>query len=393
MGARSLGVMPDAYLDHAATTPLRPEAAEAMLPLLHDHVGNPSGSHRWAREARRRLDDARDLVAAFVGADPAEVVFTSGGTEADNLAIRGGGGGADDDGGRPRGVWCSAVEHHAVLEPVRALAGSDLAVDGFGRVDLSALRTRLAAEAPPRLVSVMTANNETGARNDLDAIAALLTEASPATVLHTDAVAAAAWLDLPATVGRADLVTVSGHKVGGPKGIGALVVRRGTPLAAQVLGGGQEHERRAGTPNVVGAVGFAAAAAATVAERAATVARVEALRERLVTGLVAAIADLVVLSPSDPAERTAGTVQVGIPGVDRESLVFLLDRAGIAASWGSSCASGATEPSHVLAAMGVAASVAAGALRLSLGWSSTAADVDAVLDALPGVVTTLRTAA
>jgi len=395
--------MPESYLDHAATTRLRPVALAALTEALTERWGNPSGAHGPARHARRALDDARDLVAAAVGAEPGEVVFTSGGTEADNLAVRGVHAAV---GGT---VAAGATEHHAVLEPVAALDGATVAVDPLGRLDLDALdatlREAAAAGRPVRLLSVMAANNETGARNDLHAVADRLAAAAssaepgPSTgggaaaagrvVLHTDAVAAAAWLDLRHAAAPADLVTLSGHKVGGPKGIGALVVRRGTPLRPLLLGGGQEQERRSGTPDVAGAVAFAAALDEAVREREATVARVEALRGRLVAGL-AAIDGVEVLSPADPSARTAGTVLAGVRGVDREALVFLLDRAGIAASWGSSCASGASEPSHVLAAMGVEPELARGALRLSLGWCSTEADVAHLLDVLPGAVADLR---
>lgn len=378
-----------AYLDNAATTPLRPEAREAMAPLLGEHYGNPSGSHRWAREARQRLDDARDVVAEFVGADRSEIVFTSGGTEADNLAVNGV---AQATG---RGVACSAVEHHAVLEPVLAMGGELLPVDGQGRLNLQALADRIdrssdGHEPALALVSVMAANNETGATNDLSAVSDLLLELSPSTVLHTDAVAAAAWLDLATATARCQLVSISAHKVGGPQGIGALVVRKGTPLAAQLLGGGQEQERRSGTPNVAGAVGFAAALAATADQHQQSLERVEALRQRLLAGLSGAISGLTVLSPQAANQRTAGTLQVAIEGVERESLLFLLDTKGVAASWGSSCASGASETSHVLAAMGVDPELARGALRLSLGWATTQADVDKAVEVLPGVVAGLR---
>ena len=376
--------MPDAYLDHAATTPMRTEVVAAMAPLLGNVFGNPSGSHRWAREARRHLDDARDAVAAAVGADPAEIVFTSGGTEADNLAISGVIGAT---GGL---AACSAVEHHAVLEPVRASGGVILGVDPLGRLDLGALASLLEAGSPVSVVSAMTVNKELGTVQSIDAIAAVIERVSPSTVLHTDAVAAAPWLDLVSHTAAARLVSISGHKVGGPKGIGALVVRKGTPLVPLIRGGGQEQERRSGTPDVAGAVGFAAALAATVAERAATGSRVEALRQRLANGLLSAIPDAVLISPIDVADRTPGTLHLCFPGVDREALLFLLDQAGIGASWGSSCSSGATERSHVLAAIGVPDEVAAGALRLSLGWCSTGADVDAALAAVPAAVAQLR---
>lgn len=379
--------MPDTYLDHAATTPLRPEAVAAMAPLLGEVFGNPSGSHRRAREARRLLDDARDVVADVVGARPGEVVFTSGGTEADNLAVAGV---AEASAGR---VVCSATEHHAVLAPVAARRGDLLVVGADGRVDLAALAQELSADRSVSLLSVMTANNEVGTIQPIAEIVELVAHLSPATVVHTDAVAAAPWLDLREHAGPAHLVSVSAHKVGGPQGIGALVVREGTPLAAQLLGGGQERERRAGTPNLAGAVGFAAALAATARDRVATVARVESLRGRLVAGLMAAVPDVVLVSPMEPEHRTPGTVLACFPGVEREALVFLLDQAGVAASWGSSCSSGASEPSHVLTAMGAPPALARGALRLSLGWCSTDADVDHVLAVLPGAVAQARGAA
>lgn len=384
--ARSLGAVPDAYLDHAASTPMRPEAIEAMTAVLADTFGNPSGAHQWARQARRLLDDARDVVAEALGAQPHEVVFTSGGTEADNLAVKG----VTAASGRP--PLCSAVEHHAVLEPVLAAGGATVSVDRFGRMDLDALAATL-AEGPPGLVSAMTANNELGTLQSIAAIVEVTGRHAPDAVVHTDAVAAAPWVDLASHTAAADLVSLSGHKVGGPKGSGALVIRTGVMLRAQLLGGGQEQERRSGTPDVAAAVGFAAALAATVDARAETVARVEALRHRLVRGLAAAVPGLVVVSPQSSGDRTAGTAMVLVPGVEREALLFLLDQAGVGASWGSSCASGATEPSHVLAAVGVTPELAAGALRLSLGWCSTEADVDLALAAIPAAVTQLRAAA
>lgn len=365
---------------------MRPEAIAAVTSVLGDTFGNPSGSHQWARQARRLLDDARDVVADAMGAAPAEVVFTSGGTEANNLAVNGV---VATTGRRP---LCSAVEHHAVLEPVLATGGSTVAVDQHGRMDLDALSAALTSSAPPALVSAMTANNELGSLQSIDAIVELTRRHAPEAVVHTDAVAAAPWVDLVALTSAADLVSVSGHKLGGPKGSGALVIRKGVELQAQLLGGGQEQERRSGTPDVAAAVGLAAALAATVAHRPETVARTEALRHRLVAGLAGAVPGLVVVSPTAPSERTAGTVMLVIPDVEREELLFLLDQAGVGASWGSSCASGATEPSHVLAAVGLVPELVSGALRLSLGWCSTDADVDAALAAVPAAVTRLRAA-
>ena len=378
------GVVEGAYFDHAATTPLRPQATEAMAAVDAGVFGNPSGAHRWARDARRLLDDARDVVADFVGAAPSEVVFTSGGTEADNLAVTG------VTAATARRPVCSGVEHHAVLRPVEAAGGEAVAVSPEGTVDLDALAEAL-RRTPTGLVSVMLANNETGAVNDLAAVAAVVGSVSPDSVLHTDAVAAAAWLDLVPCCAPAAMVTLSAHKLGGPKGVGALIVRRGTPLRAMLLGGGQEHERRAGTPSVAAAVGFAAALRATLAERAATITRVEAMRGRIVDGLRSSVDGVVVVSPDETHRRTAGTILLCIPEVDRESLVLLADRAGIGVSWGSSCSSGAVEPSHVLAAQGVAPGLAAGALRISLGWCTTDEDVEVLLDRLPRIVADLRT--
>jgi len=361
-----------------------------MAPFLDERYGNPSGSHRLAREAVRAVDEARERVAAALGCAPAEVVFTSGGTESDNHAISGG------MPPRPGVPVCTAVEHHAVLDPVRALDGVVVAVDRSGRVDLDALGAALeGAGGHVSVVSVMLANNETGVITDLDAVAAVVRAHEPEVPrvpLHTDAVQAAAWLDLADQAAAADLVSVSGHKLGGPKGIGALIVRQHTPIRPLVMGGGQEHGRRSGTSNVVGIVGLAAALDATVADRVATNERIAALRDRLVEGLLATVTGTVETAVLD-GDRSAvlpGICHLCIEGVDAESLLFLLEAEGVAASAASSCASGAQQSSHVLEAMGVDPLVARGSLRLSLGWDSTAADVDAALAAVPRAVERVR---
>lgn len=378
--------MPDAYLDHAASTPMRPEAVAAVVEVLERVPGNPSGQHRWAREARRRLDDARDAVAHHLGCRPGEVVFTSGGTEADNLAVTGSVGAT---GGVP---LCLATDHHAVLRPVGAAGGLAVAVGADGSVDLDDLSRRCAELAASgravAVVSAALANNEVGTVQPFGALAEVVRRAAPEASIHADAVAATAWIDVADLVAPAGLVSISGHKVGGPKGIGALVVRDGTPLAPILRGGGQEREHRSGTQDVAGAVGMAAALAATAADRAARVPRVETLRDRLLTGLQATIPGLVVTAAG--ARCVANVAHLCIPGVEREELLFLLDREGVAASAGSSCASGALEPSHVLEAMAVDPHLAGGALRLSLGWNSTDADVDLALDVVPRVVAGLR---
>ena len=374
--------MEGAYLDHAASTPARPEVVEAMLPWLAEHPGNPSGSHAEARAARRAIDDARDLVAALVGAQPGEVVFTSGGTEADNLAVDGV---VRSTGRLP---VCSAVEHPAVLAPVAEAGGIVVPTDAGGRIDLGALAEVLHAVGGIGLVSVMLANNETGVVNDLDAVAALLVEADSDAVLHTDAVQAAAWMELEVACRGAGLVSLTGHKLGGPKGAGALVVRSGVPLAPVLRGGGQERERRSGTQNVPAVVGLGEAARLVVADRATTVERVGALRDRLEAGLLAVPGTRRTVPVGTP--RTPAIAHICFEGVESESLLFLLERDGVSASAGSSCASGAQEPSHVLAAMGVERGSALGSLRLSLGHASDDGDVDHALAVIRSAVSRLR---
>jgi len=383
------------YLDHAASTPLRPEALEAMLPFLADHPGNPSGGHAAARHARRAVDDARDAVAALAGCAPGEVVFTSGGTEADATALRG----AVDT--RPGALVVGAVDHHAVLDGARAaarLAGRPLEVvpvDGRGRLDLDALAAALgrAAEGAVALVAVGLANNEVGTVQPLDEVAAVVAALAPGTPLHTDAVQAGAWLDLPTAAAPAGLVALSAHKLGGPKGVGALVARDGVALEPLLHGGGQERGRRSGTPNVAGIVGFGVAARLVVEQRPALAARVAAQRDRLAEGLVAALAPLApgtretVVAPGGSRDHVLpGHLHLCLPGVAADEVLFLLDQAGVAASAGASCSSGATETSHVLAGLGVDRAAAAGSLRLTLGWSTTDDDVDRALAAVPAAV-------
>lgn len=379
----------EAYLDHAADTPLRPEAYDAMAPWLAGAAGNPTGAHRSARAARRAVDEARDAVAALLGVAADEVVFTSGGTEADDLAVNGVLGavsGVDADGPV---VCCSAVEHAAVLAPVRRHGGVTLAVDRDGRVELDALAGSLGPAV--RLVSVMAAGNETGVLQPLDEVRRLLDRHAPHAVLHTDAVQAAPWVRLAELAAPASLISVSAHKLGGPTGVGALGVRTGTPLVPRVLGGGQEGGRRAGSHNVAGIVGFGVAAEVLEAERVAMVRHVATLAERLKAGVTAV--DGVTTTLSAAAASLPNIVHVTVEGVRGDEAVLLLDEAGVALSAGSSCASGALEPSHVLEAMGVPAELSRGALRFSLGWSSTLGDVERLLAVFGGVVEGLRTAA
>ena len=368
------------YLDHAATTPMRPQCTEAMLAFLGPRWGNPSGGHMLARLARKAVDEARDVVAACLGAEPGEVVFTGGGTEADNLAVAGV---LARQGGT---AVCSAVEHHAVLHPVESLGGRVVAVHGDGRVDLDALDAAL--DGGVGVVALMLANNEVGTIQPLAEAAAVVAERAPGAVVHTDAVQAVPWLDVAAMAAPAHLVAVSAHKFGGPQGVGALVVREGVEVEPLLRGGGQERDRRSGTHNVAGIVGMAAALAATVEDREATVARVGALRDRLADGLLAAIPGCT--ESGTRATKVAGTCSLLVEGIESEALLVLLDREGICATAASSCASGAAEPSHVLAAMGVPRALAYGSLRLSLGWTTTPAEVDHALEVVPTAVAQLR---
>jgi len=384
-----------AYLDHAASAPLRPEVAEAMAPYGNGRFGNPSGSHQVARAARRALDEARQQVADFLGTEPGEVVFTSGGTEADNLAVLGPLA-AQARLGRPAAaVVCSAVEHPAVLEAARwaarPLPGASapelclLPVDAGGVVLLEALDDLLGPGVG--VVSVMLANNEVGSIQPLAMVADAVRRRAPGAVLHTDAVQAAPFVDLSVAAAPADLISISAHKLGGPTGVGALGVRHGTALAPLLHGGGQERELRSGTQDVAGIVGLAAACSAVAAGREAEGVRVAGLRDRLAAGLASLPG---VRRTAAGAAVLPGHCHVLVAGVDREELVLLLDGAGVCASAGSACASGALEASHVLAAMGVTADEARGALRFSVGWTSTDADVDQALSATAAAVGRLR---
>ncbi|MDG2028087.1 MAG: cysteine desulfurase family protein [Acidimicrobiales bacterium] len=381
------GTTSEIYLDHAASTPVRPEARTAWLAAADTHHANPTGAHKAARDARRALDDARDVLAAALDRPSAEVVFTSGGSEADNLAVRG------VLAVRGGTAVCSAGEHHAVLEPVEHAGGVTVGLDAAGRVAPDALAAVLDGLDDVTIVSLIAVNNETGAINDLPALAAVVRDRAPGALVHTDAVQAVSWMDLAAATADVDLVSITGHKLGGPIGTGALFVRNGIDLAAQILGGGQERGRRAGTPDVAGAVAFAEAVRRTVERRPAEVGRLGALRDRLIAGLEDELGDGVVATvarPGDTDSVAAGIAHVILAGVEAEALLFLLDQEGLRASAASSCSSGAQDPSHVLAAMGVAREVAQGSLRLSLGWSSTEIDVDRALEIIPAAVRHLR---
>jgi cysteine desulfurase len=363
-----------AYLDHAATSQLRPEAKQAMEPHLGNALfGNPTGSHGPARKAREVIDDAREVVAKAFSADPADVVFTSGGTEANNLAVSG-------SANRGR-VLCSAIEHHAVLEPVERLGGSTFPVTSNGVADVDALAAML--DESVGLVSAMLANNETGVIQPLHKVARAVEHSSSNALVHTDAVQATPWLDVASMTKLADLVTLSAHKFGGPMGIGALIVRNDVKLDPLLLGGGQERERRSGTHNVAGIAGMAAALDATVAERELQAKRVGALRDRIIENVGGRLT-------AAEAQRLPNIAHICFDGVENEALLILLDEGGVFASGGASCSSGALEKSHVLAAMDIDDQLAQGAVRFSLGWSTTDAEVDHAIEVVTSSVARLR---
>jgi cysteine desulfurase len=381
-----------AYLDHAATTPMRPEAVSAMTPFLAGVFGNPSGGHAVARAAKTALEEARETVARALGASPGEVVFTGGGSEADNLGVKGAARAARVA-GRGDGVVTVGFEHKAVLASCDRLEREGFRVVrvGAGRdgiVDLEALAEAL--DDRTVVLSVMLVNNEVGTIQPLDTIGEFLRERAPAAVLHTDAVQAVPWLPVGSATQPARLVSISAHKFGGPKGTGALVVRGGVPIEPLTEGGGQEQGLRSGTSDVAGAVAMAAAIEATEVSREADGARIRMLRDRLVDGLLAAVPGS--FENGDRSQKVAGNAHLGFEGVEAEALLVLLDSAGVYGAAGSSCSSGATEPSHVLASMGIPRDAALSSIRLSLGYASVDADVDIALAVVPEAVAKLRAA-
>jgi cysteine desulfurase len=373
------------YLDHAATTPMRPEAIAAMMPYLDGVFANPSGSHRFARQARQAIDEARDIVAEALGCKVGEVVFNSGGTEGDNAAILGA---VRKHGGI---AVCPAAEHHAVLHCVEHLHGQVVDVNKFGSVDLDALTEALlsaSTDKPVTVVSVMSVNNEVGTITPMREVAKIVRKYAPNALLHSDAVQAACWLDLREISKLVDVMTLSAHKFGGPKGVGIMMTRLGKELEPLILGGGQERDRRSGTHNVAGIIAMATALHSTDVNREEEVERVGKLRDRLVDDVLAAVPDVLETVPRE--HRIAGIAHLCIKGVESEALLYLLDEAEVCASAASACASGAMEPSHVLEAMGIDREWSMGALRLSLGHSTNDDDIDRAIEALVGAIHTLR---
>jgi cysteine desulfurase len=354
-----------------------------MQVWLSGGYGNPSGSHSVARRAKAVIEDAREIVAAFVGVEPGGIVFTSGGTEADNLAVLGPLAARPQD---PGAVVVSAVEHPAVLEAARA-SGREVRVAGVGPdgvVDADQMRQLL--DPGVALVSVQAANHETGVVQPLDEIAKRVRRRAPRALFHTDAVQAAAWMDLAEATASADLVSISGHKLGGPQGIGALAIRHGAEVGARLLGGGQERERRSGTQNVAAIAGLAAAVEAL--RRDALWSEVAARRDRLVRLVRESVPGAVVTAPDSP--KAPGHCHFRFPGVESEALLFLLDEQDVCASAGAACASGAIEPSPVLLAMGVDKEDAASSLRLTLGPGTTDEEIRVAAAAVAKSVAMLR---
>lgn len=357
-----------AYLDYGATTPVMREVVDEMLVYLRDDFANPSGIYRAARAARRAIDDARDLLALEFGCASGEIVFTSGGTEADNLAILGI---ERREGTR---VVVSAIEHHGVLRPAESIGAAIAPVGRDGLIDLSRLVRLLGDET--ELVSLMAVNNEVGTIQPMAAVVELVKTHAPNALIHCDAVQALAFCDVKALTNGCDLVSYSAHKIGGPKGIGALVVndRARARLQPILRGGSQERDLRAGTENVAGIAGFAVAARLTSERRVETVERVRALRDRFVDSLIHEIPG--VHESVARNLRHVGNAHLVFPGITNEELLLLLDRYGVAASAGSSCASGAIEPSHVLLAMGMTPDEARSCIRFTLGQSSSGDEID-----------------
>jgi cysteine desulfurase len=374
------------YLDHAATSPVLPEVREAMLPFLDDRWGNPSSIYATGREARKGVDEAREQLALAIGSAPEEVVFTGGGTEADNLAVKGAAWAYES---RGKHILLPKLEHHAVLDSAEWLGERGfeiefLPVDADGVVAPSIVADRLRDDTI--LVCVMLANNEIGTIEPVADIAAICRERGVTT--FTDAVQALGKINVDVKALGVDLAAFSAHKVGGPKGTGALYVRRGVKVVPHTHGGGQERGRRSGTENPAGAVGFAAAAGIVTDELDTQAPRWRALRDRLHAGLAERISDLRL--NGHPTERLPHNLNVSVRGVVGEDVLLMLDAMGICASTGSACQSGSVEPSYVLGACGVPREWAEGALRFTVGRDTTDADVDAVLDALPKIVGRVR---
>ncbi len=380
------------YLDHAATTPPDPRVIEAMMPMFTRFWGNPSSIYLEGQEAFRAIDSARKVCADLLGAVPKEIVFTGGGSESDNAAIRGAAF-AQRERGRGNHIITSAIEHHAVLHTVEQLeregfTATYLPVDTEGFVELVALENAVGPETT--VVSIMTANNEVGTIQPIADISRIAKTKNPNVVVHTDAVQAAGALDITPSALGVDLLSVAAHKLYGPKGVGLLYIKNRTPWQPMILGGSQEKERRAGTENVPGIVGLAAAMQLAWDDSDSRNAHSIQLRNRLLYGLPERIPDTIVTGPTDPSKRLSNNFSCCFQNVEGESVLLALDMADIAASSGSACTTGSLEPSHVLTAMGIDSDLAHASLRLTVGKDTTESDIDRVLETLPGIVSRLR---
>jgi cysteine desulfurase len=385
------------YLDHAATTPMIPEAVEAMTREL-TRVGNASSLHASGRSARRIVEESREVIAALVGAEPAEVIFTAGGTESDNLAIKGafcsGPNTKYGESGRRRLVT-STVEHHAVLDSVAWLGRSNSAdvsyvpVDSAGRLDMAAVNSTVGSDTA--LVSIMWANNEVGTLQPVRQIAEL--SAGRGAISHSDAVQAVGHIEVDFGASELDLLSFTAHKLGGPYGIGVLLARRELKLAPILHGGGQERDVRSGTLDVAATAGFAAALEVVIKNRVQEEDRIRQLRRELVSSVLATVPWAIRYGPSTEEDHLPGIASIGFPGCSADAILMLLDAAGIDCSTGAACSAGVSQPSHVLIAMGCSEAEARSVLRFSLGHSSTLADVRALVSALPEAVRRAKAAA
>ncbi|MGN6162118.1 MAG: cysteine desulfurase family protein [Marmoricola sp.] len=382
------------YLDHAATTPMLPRVVDAVAEAMR-HAGNASSLHASGRSARRAVEESRERIAGVLGCRPGEVIFTSGGTEADNLAIKGGWWARRDADPRRTSLLVSSIEHHAVLDPVQWLEETEgaavdyLAVDHRGRVDVDATARRLERNPDDvALLSVMWANNEVGTLQPIGELVELAQRYG--IPVHTDAVQAVGQVPVSFEDAGVDALTLTGHKLGGPFGIGALVARRDFVMRPLLHGGGQERDVRSGTLDVPGIIGFAVAVEEAVAAQPREAERLATLRDRLVAGVVAEIPDAVY--NGDPTDRLPGNAHLQFPGCEGDALLMLLDARGVECSTGSACNAGVPQPSHVLLAMGVSESDARSSLRFTLGHTSTDADVDALVAAIGPVVERVRSA-
>ncbi|WP_422748518.1 cysteine desulfurase family protein [Mycobacterium sp. WMMD1722] len=382
------------YLDHAASTPMHPAAIEAMVAALAT-VGNASSLHSAGRLARRRTEESRETLARLLGARPSEVIFCAGGTESDNLAVKGIFWARRDAAPQRRRIISTAIEHHAVLDAIEWLVDHEgaevtwLAVDSEGVVSVAALREALQAADDVALVSIMWANNEVGTVQPVAELAAVAAEFD--VPMHSDAVQAVGALPVDFGASGLSAMSLAAHKFGGPTGVGALLLRRDTACVPLLHGGGQERDVRSGTPDVAAAVAMAAAARVAIEGLDGFRARVTALRDRLIDGVLASIDDVDV--NGSRSDRLPGNAHFTFRGCEGDSLLMLLDAKGIECSTGSACTAGVAQPSHVLTAMGADAASARGSLRLSLGHTSTDADVDALLEVLPVAVERARQAA